>query len=377
MIENRIKYNITNSQDASVRSMLDFFHPILLRNQLINIQDIVKGQSSLTIYTDGFFKRHSDTSVIMGSMFKIIETNSIFQCQIQKNPSVIKAELIVIIMILLCLDSSTRVTICTDSQIIINQFFKINTLSIFAIQRLKLQYSILWILFIKLIRFKDLIITLQKVKAYDSDDHMKAYDSNDHSNAVDKLAKEAYKLFDWSLTFRYIKDKFDETSAFDSRFNSFKTKLRAEELLTQDNLCKRSPSVYTGNWRCALCNTELETYQHLWSYSATQNTRAEIVHNSKDQLFNLIILFIQNKVNIDHNDIFININNLDCWNSSNIGILYLVKEIIPKSFSEFLKELKILEQSIYKITREVIDTLVLQFKHLIWKHCNVHQVKLE
>ncbi|GBC04216.1 hypothetical protein RclHR1_05580001 [Rhizophagus clarus] len=64
----------------------------------------VKGQSSLTIYTDRSFKRHSDTSVMMGSAFKIIETNSIFQCQIQENPSVIKAELMAMIMALLCLD---------------------------------------------------------------------------------------------------------------------------------------------------------------------------------------------------------------------------------------------------------------------------------
>ncbi|GES94320.1 hypothetical protein RCL_jg14129.t1 [Rhizophagus clarus] len=105
--------------------------------------------------------------------------------------------------------------------------------------------------------------------------------------------------------------------------------------------------------------------------------RVEIVHNSKDQLFNLIIPFIQDKVNIDHNDIFTNINNLDCWNSSNIGILCLVKGIIPKSFSEFLKKLKIPKQSIYKITRDVINTLVLQFKHLIWEYRNVHQIKLE
>ncbi|GET00818.1 hypothetical protein GLOIN_2v1766738 [Rhizophagus clarus] len=219
---------------------------------------------------------------------------------------VIKAELIAIIMALLCSDKSIRITICTDSQIIINQFSKINTLSIFAVQRLKLQYSGLAI--------KELLVTLQKVNAHDSDDH---------SNVVDKLAKKAcsraylvidpkllahngticwnhkpiernitlmvkdiketqyikqflmlnknryftlpsdLESFNWSLTFRYIKDKFDDTSAFDSRFNSFKTKLRAEELSTQDNLCKQSPSVYTGNWRCALCNTELETYQYL------------------------------------------------------------------------------------------------------------------
>ncbi|GES80421.1 hypothetical protein GLOIN_2v1870638 [Rhizophagus clarus] len=150
--------------------------------------------------------------------------------------------------------------------------------------------------------------------------------------------------FDWSLTFRYIKDKFDEISVFDSQFNSFKIKLCAEELSTQDNLCKCSPSVYIG----------------------------KIVHNSKAQLFNLISPVIQDKVDIDYNDIFTNINNLDCWNSSNIRILSLVKGIIPRSFSEFLKELKIPEQSIYKIMREVIDTLVLQFKHLIWEYRNVY-----
>ncbi|GES88609.1 hypothetical protein GLOIN_2v1786842 [Rhizophagus clarus] len=84
-----------------------------------------------------------------------------------------------------------------------------------------------------------------------------------------------------------------------------------------------------------------------------------------------------NNVNINQNDIFIKIDNLDYWNSSNIGILCLAKEIIPKSFSEFLKELKISKQSKYKIMKEVINTLVLQFKHLIWKYCNAYQVKLE
>ncbi|GBB90976.1 hypothetical protein RclHR1_18050001 [Rhizophagus clarus] len=293
MIENRIKYSTTNAQEASVRSMLDFFHFTLLRNQLINIQDTVKGQLSLTIYTDRSFKNHSDTSVMTGSAFKIIETNSIFQCQIQENPSVIKPELMTIIMALLCLDKDTRVTICTDSQIIINQFFKINTLSILTVQRLKLQY-------------------------------MKAYDSDDHSNVVDKLAKKAC----------------------------------SKEYLVID------PKLLAHNG--TIC----------WNHKPIERNIILMVKDIKETQYIEQFLTL-NKVDIDHNDIFTNINNLDCWNSSNIGILCLVKGIIPKSFSEFLKELKIPEQSIYKIMREVIDTLVLQFKYLIWEHHNVHQVKLE
>ncbi|GES83170.1 hypothetical protein RCL_jg20087.t1 [Rhizophagus clarus] len=103
----------------------------------------------------------------------------------------------------------------------------------------------------------------------------------------------------------------------------------------------------------------------------------KIVHNSKDQLFKLIIPLIQDNVNSDHNEVFAKIDNLDCWNSLNIEILCLAKGIIPKSFSKCLKDLKIPEQSKFKITKEVINTLVLQFKYLILKYCNIHQITLE
>ncbi|GES91296.1 hypothetical protein RCL_jg2410.t1 [Rhizophagus clarus] len=70
---------------------------------------------------------------------------------------------------------------------------------------------------------------LQKVKAYESDDY---------NNIVDKLVKEVCNKEYLSLTFRYIKDKFDDLTVFDFKFNSFKTKLHAEELPIQDNLYK-------------------------------------------------------------------------------------------------------------------------------------------
>ncbi|GES81881.1 hypothetical protein GLOIN_2v1786842 [Rhizophagus clarus] len=178
--------------------------------------------------------------------------------EIQENPLVIKAELTAIIMALLCLNRSTR-----------------------------------------LIRFKDLVITLQKVKAHDFDDH---------NNIVDKLIKEA---------------------------------------------C---------NKECLVIDLKLFAHNSIicWNYKPIERN-----------------ITLMDNINIDHNNILIKIDNLNCWNSSNIGILCLTKEIIPKSFSEFLKELKIPKQNKYKIMREVIDTLVLQFKHLIWEHHNIQQIKLE
>ncbi|GES75537.1 hypothetical protein GLOIN_2v1766738 [Rhizophagus clarus] len=266
MIENRIKYSITNSQEASVRSMLDFFHSILLRNQLINIQDTVKGQSSLTIYTDGSFKRHSNTSIMMVKAHDSDDHSNVVNKLAKEACS---KECLVIDPKLLAHNS----TICWNHKPIERNI----TLMVKDIRE---------------IQYIEQFLMLNRNKYF--------------------ISPSDLESFDWSLTFRYIKDKFDETSAFDSSFNSFKTKLHAEELPTQDNLCKRSPSVYIGSWRCVLCNTELETYQHLWSCFTTQNMKVEIVHNSKDQLFNLILPFIQDKINIDYNDISTNIDNLDC-----------------------------------------------------------------
>ncbi|GBB92975.1 hypothetical protein RclHR1_20940001 [Rhizophagus clarus] len=225
IIENRIKYNITNSQEVSVRSMLDFFYPILLCNQLINIQDTVKDQLFLTIYTDGFFKRNSDTSVMMGSTFKI-------QYQIQENPLVIKAELIAIIIALLCLDKMKAHDSDDYSNVINKLAKKACSKECLVIDPKLLAYNgtICWNH--KPIE-KNIILMVKDIKETQYIEQFLMLNRNRHFTSPSDL-----ESFDWSLIFRYIKDKFDNTSAFDSRFNSFKIKLHAKELPTQDNLYK-------------------------------------------------------------------------------------------------------------------------------------------
>ncbi|GES90656.1 hypothetical protein GLOIN_2v1766738 [Rhizophagus clarus] len=193
IIENRIKYNITNSQEVSVRSMLDFFYPILLCNQLINIQDTVKDQLFLTIYTDGFFKRNSDTSVMMGMKAHDSDDYSNVINKLAKKAC--SKECLVIDPKLLAYNG----TICWNHKPI----------------------------------EKNIILMVKDIKETQYIEQFLMLNRNRHFTSPSDL-----ESFDWSLIFRYIKDKFDNTSAFDSRFNSFKIKLHAKELPTQDNLYK-------------------------------------------------------------------------------------------------------------------------------------------
>ncbi|GBC04770.1 hypothetical protein RclHR1_05860008 [Rhizophagus clarus] len=200
MIENRIKYNTTNSQEASVRNES--------------------------------FKRYSDTSIRMGNVFKIIETNSIFQCQIQEKPPVIKAKLIAIIMTLLCLDRMKAHDSDDHSNIVDKLAKETYSKECLVIDPKLLVYngSIYWNH--KPIE-RNITLMVKDIKETQYIEQFLTLNRNRYFILLSDL-----ESFDWSLTFRYIKDKFDDTFAFDSRFNFFKIKLHAKELPTQDNLCK-------------------------------------------------------------------------------------------------------------------------------------------
>ncbi|GES74163.1 hypothetical protein GLOIN_2v1766738 [Rhizophagus clarus] len=173
MIENRIKYNTTNSQEASVRNT-------------------VKGQSSLTIYTDESFKRYSDTSIRMVKAHDSDDHSNI-------------------------VDKLAKETYSKECLVIDPKLLVYNG-SIYWNHKPIERNITLMVKDIKETQYIEQFLTLNRNRYF--------------------ILLSDLESFDWSLTFRYIKDKFDDTFAFDSRFNFFKIKLHAKELPTQDNLCK-------------------------------------------------------------------------------------------------------------------------------------------
>ncbi|CAB5389362.1 unnamed protein product [Rhizophagus irregularis] len=75
---------------------------------------------------------------------------------------------------------------------------------------------------------------------------------------------ETLAEIEWPYTFRVLKGNMELTNFSEHELNSFKVKIRTEELPTLDNLIKRKPHVYSSKWKCPMCLKDDETYSHLW-----------------------------------------------------------------------------------------------------------------
>ncbi|PKY29750.1 hypothetical protein RhiirB3_474549 [Rhizophagus irregularis] len=74
---------------------------------------------------------------------------------------------------------------------------------------------------------------------------------------------ETLAEIEWPYTFRVLKGNMELTNFSEHELNSFKVKIRTEELPTLDNLIKRKPHVYSSKWKCPMCLKDDKTYSHL------------------------------------------------------------------------------------------------------------------
>ena len=64
------------------------------------------------------------------------------------------------------------------------------------------------------------------------------------------------------------------------------------ELPLQDRLVRRHLDLYKSHWKCALCNTEQESWSHLWRCSNLQNRIVAILIVTKEAYLSLLRTYV-------------------------------------------------------------------------------------
>ncbi|RGB27790.1 hypothetical protein C1646_768655 [Rhizophagus diaphanus] len=349
---NSIMKLVNNGINQIPSNLLTFVHPPRIRNDLLKIKDSLELVKNIEAYTNRSFKKYTFTAVDMSNAFLISSPKRFeFNVNITDNPLAFKAELIAIILVIFTTNIKRKMTI-----------------------------NAWWILGFKIIKFFKLSVLLIKVKAHNN---------SEYNNIVDKLAKDALdkdpiyidlKLsletqwieeffnlhrneywnnfktlaeIDWSSMFKVLKGNTELTNFSEHELNSFKIKIRAEELPTLDNLIKRKPHIYNSKWKCPICLKDNETYLHLWKYEHQEENI-----NSKSVLKEILLYQI--------------------WDfNKTYNLSMLTKGFVHIDLVNLFKSYKMIDKDRIRLLDGLVNKLIFDFKVLIWKYRNVKLVDLE
>jgi hypothetical protein len=185
------------------------------------------------------------------------------------------------------------------------------------------------------------------------------------------------RLIDWKMSLKLNNINQYDTLFEDHYLKSFRIKICCNELPTCANLKKRKPDLYDKDWKCNFCKIEEETFDHFWKCSKIQDAVQDISYRLKIFLAKVIQEYSREK--IDTQELKGKVNELDMWK---IGRLYdftfLMKNQVSYQLIELLRCYKITEEKLlYKVLKQIIGRVLLEFKVLIWEPRNDLQIKEE
>src|SRR5436305_14541764 len=113
-----------------------------------------------------------------------------------------------------------------------------------------------------------------------------------------------------------------------------------DELPLQDKLVRWRPDLYKSHWKCALCNTEQESWSHLWCCSNLQNRITAILITTKEAYLSLLRTYVPRL-----STTFVNtFTSLSCWSllsplgqSQDFTFDSLVRGFTSLTFSQLLQ----------------------------------------
>ncbi|PKK67661.1 hypothetical protein RhiirC2_783241, partial [Rhizophagus irregularis] len=169
--------------NTSINDVLKYVSPFSVRSRLLEIKGNLSDAMYITAYTDGSLKSHATSASHMGGAFVVTEPISvIFNVSFEDQPSVVKAELLAILLLIMTCPKNASVLIYCDSQIIVTKFLELLNRSLTEINKMKLSYQIYWTLLFKFIKFFALDVRVEKVEAHSN---------NQYNDLADKYAKES------------------------------------------------------------------------------------------------------------------------------------------------------------------------------------------
>jgi hypothetical protein len=121
------------------------------------------------------------------------------------------------------------------------------------------------------------------------------------------------KLINWNVTWSLLRH-FDvkshniRTSFKHSSLTALSLKIMADELPLLHHLQTiRRPDLYDANWKCLACNTDFETWFHLWECPTYKPLFLAILESTKRHLASKISSITQRP------DLLTQWDNLRCW----------------------------------------------------------------
>ncbi|GBB87698.1 hypothetical protein RclHR1_01420001 [Rhizophagus clarus] len=369
-----------------------YFNDNSTRSRLLEISSQLRDskQVNYTAYTDGSLQHLGSNDITMTYGFILIDdaSNEIrFKSSISHWPSSTRAEIMAVVTTLLVLPRNSHITIHTDSQATIDGFHSHITTIVNFLPRLYFTWNsnnFLWLLLYNIVNNNNISVNFVKVKGHSGDhyneqvdDYIRIDDSIDQlSFTYNNLSLIKYNIswkailieenlrrfirkinyitntesfinlnrngkyrhlsVDWQLTFMIIQgcDRTYVTSYKQSVMKHKKIRYIIEELPTVEKM-KTINNVIFKDWKCALCETDDETFDHVWLCDEQEDSITILIAKCKEYLLLLI-----NKYRANKDTVYTNLDNIisdDIWkciyDNDALTLLDLIKGIIPASFN--------------------------------------------
>jgi ribonuclease HI len=388
--------------------------------------------STLTFYTDGSLVNFGNPDIKLGFGWHLVPspfiTQSIeFYASTHGSPSSTKAEIMALLSALIVCPDSSTVTIYTDSQATIDGYNLnvIPNLFLTDRRRLKQHNFLLWSVVLEIVASLNLSVRLRKVKAHSNDAH------NDHADNLAKLGCAAPTLvvnytrsshhyafvcwdsipveanirkfineantsrihddwlnnrtiprmnsvadqIDWTATFKWIKYTEELTPTSQKQMSSllFKIQNLNRSLPTLEWLKVRQPHIYGPTWSCCLCNTQMETWDHVYTCFKNSQTLSDIVSlffedvcTRTDTLAPLN--WYSTKQLLSSTPLF----QLPTTSSSQCSIMDLIASVVPKTLTHILSSQGLSRNQVYEVLFPAMNSFYNDLFTKIWKpRCDI------
>src|SRR5436305_9068422 len=143
-----------------------------------------------------------------------------------------------------------------------------------------------------------------------------------------------------------------------------------DELPLQDKLVQRRPDLYKSHWKCTLCNTEQESWSHLWRCSNLQNRIVAILIVTKEAYLSLLRTYV-----LRLSTTFVNtFTSLPCWSlpspsgqSQDLNFDSLVRGFIPSALTDLLSTVAT-KKEVAVTTNSIFSTAQAIFPDDVWNY---------
>jgi hypothetical protein len=151
---------------------------------------------------------------------------------------------------------------------------------------------------------------------------------------------------------------------------SFGTKLLMNELPLQDKLVRRHPDIYKSDWKCVLCNTEQESWSHLWRCPHLQPRIQSLLIATKAALRALLDTYISALPSSFDNDM----DSVSCWSLPDataphhvLSFDSLIRGLVPSALTNLLLTVTS-KSNVAAIINNICGTAQSIFRDDVWNY---------